>query len=127
MDTALKVITDLPLNEQMDIVQFVNSPSSAAIFKVLGMVVELQRDEAFRVPPEKREERLAKMDIAYAAERLYKDFKDALDVLVEKHFAEVQLQAVAKMKDDQRVVEEIVLGTFGQEKDPAKVEKALLG
>ena len=127
MDKALKAVSDLSLPDQIEIVQFVGTPAAEAIFKVLEMVVDLSRDEAFAVSPEKREERLAKMDIAYSAERLYKDFKNALDFLVEKHFAEVKLQAAAKMQEDQRIVEEIVLGTLGQEKDPAKVEKAILG
>lgn len=107
---SIKALDSLTLAEKVDLLNFYNHDSTyKVICKLQDAMVELARNEAMQIAPHEREKRLAAMDVAYAMDRGFRDFRLALKHVVDEHIAETKAVAMEKAIKDRDFIEKIII------------------
>jgi hypothetical protein len=76
--------------ERMDIMILSGNPAIMSLWKFMEMQIIAARDEAMHTDPAKKDEQIAKLTIAHAMEKFYKDTREDIIFMTQEHLAETR-------------------------------------
>lgn len=107
-------LIDLPNSSKQDLVLFSSSPAYSSLKKLIEMMLVEFRDDAVRLPVHKKDERLAALDLASAAEQIYLRLIEKMTYLVEEEIGHAKSKDADAAMQDRDYIESVLFHQINQ-------------